>query len=261
MKCTILGTGPSEGVPAPLCDCDYCEKNSRKRPSILVSKDDKNIVFDASPDIRRQLESAGLVDIDAIFLTHFHFDHSNGIRELNNTTVDLRKLGVHDEVTDAVRDNLGKSYDVYSSAFTEASLRDEIGYAVDSEGFRLNTIEDNDEISVGNLTVTPFIAEHCHGYLGFKISDGDRTIVYHPDHGTIRTEVEFEDVDVLVYDASAFLGYEVHGTQEDFHSTIDKINADEIYFTNVSEHVAQKDSDRLQDMVPTGSIVEDNMVL
>lgn len=261
MKCTILGTGPSEGVPAPLCDCEFCSENIRRRPSILISKNNYNFLFDASPDIKEQLQMNDITSLDGVFVTHYHFDHSNGLRELNNTTVDLEKLGVKDSVNQTVRDHLGKHFELYCSPYTKKALSEEIAYAVCSDGFSINIIDDNESVRLQGIEVTPFITEHCHGYIGFKIRDGDRTIVYNPDHGTIRTDVEFEDVNDLVYDGSAILGYEVHGDKDDFINVINRIDPDNIYFTNVSEHIAQKTSEQLQEMAEIGQIVSDSTVI
>ncbi|MHA1144858.1 MAG: MBL fold metallo-hydrolase [Candidatus Helarchaeota archaeon] len=86
MKLTILGSGDTPGTPALNCHCKTCE-NARKHPehsrtrfSILIQADDgKNILIDASPDLRFQLIREGVEKIDAVFLTHEHFDHSSGL--------------------------------------------------------------------------------------------------------------------------------------------------------------------------------------
>ena len=59
MKVTILGCGPSQGVPVignrwGNCDPDNM-KNRRSQPSILVETGGKSILVDTSPDIRSQL--------------------------------------------------------------------------------------------------------------------------------------------------------------------------------------------------------------
>lgn len=257
MKCTILGTGPSEGVPSPLCQCEFCDNVHRTRPSLLVSKNGTNIIFDATPDIKSQVQEMNLTNIHSIFLTHFHFDHSSGVRELNNVTTDLERLGVAEDAKKEVRENLGKKFDLYCSPYTDRALRDNIGYAIKSDGFDVTIVEDGDSINIDGLCVRPFIAEHCRGYLGFKISDEEKTVVYHPDFGTIRTDVEFGDVDVLVHDAGALLGYEVHGSKNEFEKTMDGIDPDKIYFTNVSEHIAQRSSEDLRESVSKGNIVDD----
>lgn len=258
MKATILGTGPSEGVPAPLCSCKYCLRNSRTRPSVHVEADDRSILLDVSPDVRKQLFDNNITSLDSLLVTHFHYDHSNGIRDLYNTTTRLEKLGVEDEVEDHIVDYLGKEFDLYCSPFTEEKLRGEVAYAMNNHGFNVQTTE-GDGFVAGNVKVSSFITEHTRGYVGFVLEHNDQKLVYNPDHGVPRTDEEFEDVDVLVYDASALIGYEVHGDKNQFLDFIDRVNPSEIYFTNVSEHVSQRSTEQIKEIIDMENayVVED----
>lgn len=248
MKATILGTAPSEGVPAPLCSCEYCESNNRTRPSVHVETENKSILLDVSPDVRKQLFDNDITSLDSLLVTHFHFDHSNGVRDLYNTTTRLDKLGVEDKVEDHISDYLGREFNIYCSPFTEEKLRNEIGYAMNNHGFNVHTTEE-DYFSIGDVQVKSFITEHTRGYVGFMLEhDGDK-LVYNPDHGVTRTDTKFEDVDVLVYDASALIGYEVHGSRDQFQDFISRVNPEEVYFTNVSEHVCQRSTEQIKDLI------------
>ena len=86
MKVTILGCGPSQGVPVIgqiWGDCDPSNmKNRRSRPSIVVQDGHRNILVDTSPDIRDQLLSNDISLIDAVLFTHLHYDHVGGLGEL-----------------------------------------------------------------------------------------------------------------------------------------------------------------------------------
>lgn len=86
LKVTILGSGPSSGIPMvgdDWGDCDPNEpRNYRRRSSILVESGDTTILIDSSPDCRAQLLDAGVKRLDAIVYTHSHADHSHGIDDL-----------------------------------------------------------------------------------------------------------------------------------------------------------------------------------
>ena len=88
LKITILGCGSSFGVPLfhnIWGKCDPKEpKNIRSRPSILVQKNGKNLLIDTSPDLKQQLLSNKIDNIDAVFYTHEHADHTHGINELRS---------------------------------------------------------------------------------------------------------------------------------------------------------------------------------
>ena len=94
MKITILGCGPSSGVPTVTGEWGACNpqnpKNPRSRPSILIQWEDINILVDTSPDFRSQAINAGITSLDAILFTHEHADHIMGIDDLRSIA---RKMG------------------------------------------------------------------------------------------------------------------------------------------------------------------------
>lgn len=92
MDITLLGSGEALGVPAPLCNCEYCETSSeRRRPGLLVETDQATAVFDVSPDITEQLHTTGTIDVDAFFVTHHHYDHVGGLHELNHAAMEFEE--------------------------------------------------------------------------------------------------------------------------------------------------------------------------
>lgn len=85
-SCLFLGTGASSGVPVIGCHCFVCKSkspyNARLRCSILLTLEGRRFLIDASPDFRIQALSIDLDRIDALLLTHTHFDHIAGLDEL-----------------------------------------------------------------------------------------------------------------------------------------------------------------------------------
>ena len=86
VKFTILGCGSSLGIPridGHFGECDpKNKKNYRTRCSALISAHKSNILIDTSPDIRSQLISSKIKNIDKVFFTHSHADQTHGINEL-----------------------------------------------------------------------------------------------------------------------------------------------------------------------------------
>ena len=86
MKFIILGCGSSMGVPHPdgyFGNCDPKNKrNYRTRCSALIKSKKENILIDTSPDIRSQLLTNKINNIDRILFTHQHGDQTHGINDL-----------------------------------------------------------------------------------------------------------------------------------------------------------------------------------
>lgn len=93
----FLGTGASTGTPVIGCRCPVCTShmshNRRLRPSGLIRMDKKTILIDCGPDFRQQALVHKINQIDALLLTHTHYDHIAGIDELRAFTYrDKKKI-------------------------------------------------------------------------------------------------------------------------------------------------------------------------
>ena len=86
MKITILGSGTSCGVPQIGCPCEVCTsadpKDKRLRTSALVEVGGKHILMDCGPDFREQMLRIDFKPLDAVFITHEHYDHVGGLDDL-----------------------------------------------------------------------------------------------------------------------------------------------------------------------------------
>ncbi len=86
LKFTILGCGYSMGVPRIDGYFGKCnprnKKNYRTRCSALISSTNLNILIDSSPDLKSQLISNKVKNINKIFYTHSHGDQTHGINDL-----------------------------------------------------------------------------------------------------------------------------------------------------------------------------------
>lgn len=115
-KITILGSGTSTGVPILGCKCKVCQsndpRNKRLRTSALIElSTHKKILIDASPDLRAQLLSSQVDDMDAVIITHDHADHTHGMD-------DLRPFGFKHQ----------KPLPVYCDSVTQLSLTQKFPY-------------------------------------------------------------------------------------------------------------------------------------
>jgi len=99
IRCTLLGTGSSGGVPRVGGDWGVCDpaepKNRRRRCSALVEKLSANgsrtsVLIDTSPDLREQLLDAEVTNLDALVYTHEHADQVHGIDDVRPLVIRRR---------------------------------------------------------------------------------------------------------------------------------------------------------------------------
>ncbi|MDA0662999.1 MAG: MBL fold metallo-hydrolase [Proteobacteria bacterium] len=171
MRVTILGSGPSSGVPMIgdiWGDCDPREpRNHRRRSSILIESGDATVLVDSSPDCRAQLLDAGVTRLDAILYTHAHADHSHGIDDLRWINAAMKA-----------------PLPAYGDAHTLETLQERFGYCFTPlerfEGRPLHyykpVLEPNEvtgPFEVAGMAVTPFEQQHGRRSktLGFRIGN------------------------------------------------------------------------------------------
>lgn len=86
MTVTLLGTGTSVGIPIIGCGCRVCTskdpRDRRLRCSCLIEVGGLSILIDAGPDFREQALREHIGSIDAVLITHHHFDHIAGLDDL-----------------------------------------------------------------------------------------------------------------------------------------------------------------------------------
>lgn len=234
VRLTILGCGSSGGVPRignDWGDCDPLEpKNRRSRCALLVEKRVENacttVLIDTGPDIRNQLLSANVNDIDAVLYTHAHADHLHGID-------DLRALWLRSKTKVPVYMD-GETYDRARAAF---------GYCFETPaGSNYPPILDRREIlagepitvtgAAGDLAFEPF--EVIHGEinaLGFRIDNA----AYLPDVSDIPETAlkKLKNLDFLVLDCLRRHPHPSHFCLEDSLAWTQKIAPKQAVFTNL----------------------------
>lgn len=243
MDVTLLGSGDALGVPAPLCDCEYCtESDERRRPGLLVETDDTTVLLDVSPDLRQQLHATNTTSVDACFLTHHHFDHVGGVHELDHAT-----MGFDDHVLNPGEfDASERPTDTETTLHLTptAALHFQYANAHLAGRFDPELLAHGDPVSVGDLRVVPFPVDHARPLfdtLGFAVYHGDEKAVYAPDLQSFLPDWdagrEYEDADLLFAEGSALFRAETHGASDRLCEALAAADADRTVLVNVNEHL------------------------
>ncbi len=86
LEIEFLGTGTSTGVPMLRCKCPVClsddPRDQRLRTSAIVRYQGARLLIDCGPDFRTQMLRASDDNLDAVLLTHIHYDHVAGLDDL-----------------------------------------------------------------------------------------------------------------------------------------------------------------------------------
>lgn len=195
MKITMLGTGTF-----------FVSKN-RSGPAYLLETYGKKILIDCGPGTLMRLSEVGVKpeDLDYVFITHFHADH----------TSDLFALQMNIRLTDAFSGNLKKKFVIYGPTgiekFTEKL----------SKVYQLPAFENYKNIiykkipksfKLGNLTVKSFKVNHiafekAAAAVAIRFEKDGKSFVFSGDsNNNCGLATACKDADLFICDTSHIKG-------------------------------------------------------
>lgn len=245
MKLTFLGTGTSTGVPQLMCDCEVCKstdpRDRRMRCSALIETCKGNILIDCGPDFREQmLRFHREGNIDALLVTHQHYDHVGG-------TDDLRPYCKDKD-----------AFPIYCNKDVEEDLHRRMPYCFAEHPYpgvpklKIHRIEAGDHLQICGLDIVPFRVMHAKlPILGFRIGN----LTYITDAKDIPEESlkVISGTDTLVINALRQDPHMSHMSLSDALAIIKAVNPRRAYLTHLSHQMGL--TSEIQPTLPPGVFI------
>jgi len=225
MKITFLGTGTSQGIPMIANNDSVClsedSRDKRLRSSIMISWGTATYIIDCGPDFRQQMLRENVQNINGVFFTHEHSDHTAGIDDLRPFTYKMGEVPIY--ASQRVIENLKVRFEyIFATENRYAGAPKLQENLIPKDSFVLNGIE-----------VTPI--EVMHGKLpihAYRFGN----VAYITDLKTISNQErkKLENLDILIVNALRIDEHPTHLNLEEAIAFVKNINPKKAYFTHIS---------------------------
>lgn len=197
MKLTMLGSGGVHATPRPTCTCRYCVEAREKgipyaRTGCSLFVHDGNILFDTAEEVRAQLNRERVAKVESVVLTHWHPDHTHGIRILEVLNWNF-----------AAAAPFGAPIPVYMSVHQQQLFREySCGKFLDhyrKKGMiEIRDLVHKQPLPVAGITVTPFLIDHTKGFY-FLLEQPGKRVVYLPcEYHHVSIDPAVRGVDLFI---------------------------------------------------------------
>jgi phosphoribosyl 1,2-cyclic phosphate phosphodiesterase len=219
------------GVPTLGCHCAVCEStdphDKRLRPSLLLSRNQQNVVIDTTPDFRTQALRVGLDRLDAVLLTHGHADHILGFD-------DLRPYNIRQRT----------AMPVYGNEETFRIIRRVFAYVFDKRPTLssvpiVNLHEVRGPFELLGIPIIPVSLSHGElDVLGYRFGRA----AYLTDFSRLpeASVPLLEDLDDLIVDALRDIPHPMHQTVEQALALIDRLKPKRAWFTHIAHDLGHE---------------------
>ena len=211
----------------PTCRCAVCTsadaRDKRLRSSCLITTaDDRHILIDCGPDFRQQALRADIQRLDALLVTHNHFDHVAGVD-------DLRAYCYRQPL------------DTYCDPIVTRNFIEKYDYIFVHKypgvpNMTLHELQGDEEIFIGQCPIRPVRLRHGKlPIFGWRIG----RLAYLTDCTEIQ-DGEWEklaDVDTLIIDALRWKEHPTHFSVAQALEVVGRIKPRQTYFTHMSHDI------------------------
>jgi phosphoribosyl 1,2-cyclic phosphate phosphodiesterase len=231
---TILGCGSSGGVPRVAMGWGKCNpdnpRNRRRRCSVLVRRasgsGETAVLVDAGADLREQMLSQNVTDLDGVLFTHEHADHTHGIDDLRPFYLRNRRridTWIDPHTAPDLTQRFGYLFEAqpgsdYPPILTERPMSHGRAFEIDGAG--------------GAIGAVPFRLVHGNvDALGFRFGD----LAYTPDVNAIPDESleHLRGLDMWIIDALRITPHPSHFSLSEALRWIEEMKPRRAVLTNL----------------------------
>lgn len=226
----ILGSGTSTGVPQIGCRCATCtsadphDKRLRASATVQVGDNGPRFLIDCGPNFRQQMLRAGSPDLEALLITHSHYDHVGGIDDLRPYCKD------------------GRDFPVYCTHDVAEDLRERNPWSFTANPypgvprFDIHEIDRDRPFTVNGIEITPLPVMHARlPIVGYRIGP----LAYITDCKTMpdSTLQLIKGVDTLVINALRPAPHMSHLSLDEAIEIINAAAPRRALLTHISHHM------------------------
>ncbi|MBC8061054.1 MAG: MBL fold metallo-hydrolase [Clostridiaceae bacterium] len=243
MKLNLLGSGGVAPPPRPCCNCKVCTEARQKGipflrtgPSLYVY--DAGLLFDTPDEIRIQLNRENIDKVENIILTHWHPDHTQGLRVMEQ--INFNHL---------TRMPKGRPINVFIAPKQLVMMKNYgsgniLLYLESKKIIKILPIEHREIIELGDIKVLPLYIPKTQGYY-FMIVENRSKVVYAPcEYHEFKLYEEVKNIDIFIphhlyfEDKTIGTGADYSDTEDSFEMMLEhsgQMNAKRIIVTHIDE--------------------------
>lgn len=211
---TVLGSGGNSPIPTPTCRCRVCERardegipDARHGNSLYL--EELSAMVDAPEFVYENLERADVDDLEYLLLTHWHPDHSAGLRVVQSRSLErMFREADHGLVETARRDRpvLVTTRRVYERT---CELYDGVRHYVEDIGFAGTHFLDEAPLTIDDTTVEaiPYSlsGDDDMDATAFVLRQDETTVLLAVDDARYLDEAALPaDIDLAVFECGYF---------------------------------------------------------
>ena len=201
MKLTILGSGGATPTPRPFCRCLVCKRARKvgepfKRNSSSLFINDISALFDCGEDIGDSLNRRNVKNVESLFITHWHPDHTYGLRPLLEAFVDFETDRPNKQVTVYIPTRVFK--DLKQHYPSTSYFTDHLKVAI------IRHINHFQSVKLGKIKITAigYKGEKSHTF-AYLLEENNKRVLYAPCD-TIDFQQKIYNLDLLINECGLF---------------------------------------------------------